>query len=482
MTNCSQFENLTFNNLDSIIDYLKKSNIRMVDLKWCDLFGQWHHITVSSQGFDHSLMKNGIGFDGSSVGFKPVNAGDMVLIPDLATGFIDPFFEEPTVSFLCNIFEADTKKQFSQDPREFVRRAEKYLIDTNIADQSLWGPEYEFFIFDEVQYTNQLNTSGYFIDSMEANWVRNEKSNGYLVPRSSGYHRIPPSDQNFNLRNRISICFENIGYQIKYHHHEAGGPGHGEIEPPMMDIYHATDGTLLVKYLAKNYAFQMGKTISFIPKPFFGEAGNGMHIHQLLLKNGKNIFYDPNGYGQLSETALFYIGGILTHARALCALTNPSTNSYKRLTPGFEAPVNCFFGTGDRSAAIRVPAYATEPSSVRIEYRTPDATCNPYIAISALLLAGLDGIKNKIDPQKNNFGPFKEDIFSHQEKDQQKIKNMPFSLEDALEALEMDNHFLTENGIFSDEFIHFWTVYKRRESRDMMSRPHPYEIERYIDC
>jgi glutamine synthetase len=471
-----------FESFEKAKQYVEKNNIRMIDLKWSDYFGSWHHITVSAQYFTAAMMKDGIGFDGSSVGFKPVNAGDMVLIPDLSTGYLDPFFEDTTMSFLCDIHEADTKQQFSLDPREFVRKAEKYLQETGVADRSLWGPEYEFFIFDEVWYNNRLNSSGYYVNSYEATWEENENSNGYLVPKTGGYHRIPPSDQNNALRNKISIALEDIGYPVKYHHHEAGGPGHGEIEPPMSDITQSTDGAMVIKYLAKNFAHQYGKTLTFMPKPLFGEAGNGMHVHQLLMREGKNIFYDPDGYSQLSPTALYYIGGILSHACALCALTNPSTNSYKRLTPGFEAPVNCFFGKGDRSAAIRVPKYATDPSEVRIEYRTPDATCNPYIAIPAMLLAGLDGIINKIEPGENNFGPFEDDISELPEVERSKILSMPLTLDGSLDALEKDHEFLTKSGVFSEEFIDLWVAMKRKECADVYYRPHPIEIEKYLDC
>lgn len=471
-----------FTNLPQAVDYVKKNDIRMIDLKWCDFTGTWHHISVSAKYFDNQMMRNGIGFDGSSVGFRPVNAGDMVLIPDLETGFLDPFFAEKTLSFFSNIHEADTKVRFSLDPREIVRKAETYLRETGIADQSLWGPEYEFFIFDEVQFNNRLNASSYFLNSYEANWEENLDGNGYLVPHSSGYHRILPLDQNNQLRTQISLKLEDLGYAVKYHHHEAGGPGHGEIEPPMVDIIQATDGTLMVKYLAKNYAFLNNKTLTFMPKPLHGEAGNGMHVHQLLMKGNQNVFYDPQGYNLLSETAFYYVGGILKHSSALCALTNPSTNSYKRLTPGFEAPVNCFFGKGDRSAAIRIPKYAVDPEDVRIEYRTPDATANPYIAIPAMLLAGIDGIQNKIDPTEHGFGPFEEDIFEWSEERRRTIGRMPFSLDQAVDALEKDHGFLVDSGVFTQEFIDYWIGAKRKDHLDIHSRPHPYEIEKYLDC
>ncbi|MEA4811714.1 MAG: type I glutamate--ammonia ligase [Anaerolineaceae bacterium] len=471
-----------FQDFDAAKKYVQENEIRMIDLKWCDLFGRWHHISVSAEYFTPQMMRDGIGFDGSAVGFKPVNAGDMVLIPDISTAFLDPFFKRPTLSFLADIYEADTKERFDFDPRQIVAKAEAYLKQTGIADQSVWGPEYEFFILDEASYENRLNSSGYTLTSYEADWVENATTNGYLVPNHHGYHRIAPSDQNQDLRNEISLMMEDYGYKVKYHHHEAGGPGHGEIEPPLQDIYKSTDGSLMVKYLAKNMAFQQGKTITFMPKPFFGAAGTGLHFHQLLMKGKKNIFYDATGYANLSENALYYVGGILDHAAALCAITNPSTNSYKRLAPGFEAPTSCFFGKGDRNAAIRAPKYATDPGEARIEYRTPDATCNPYLAIPAMLLAGLDGIARKVDPRSKGYGPFDDDVLGWPEYKQKKIKKVPFSLAEALTALEKDHAFLTGSGVFSNDFIKFWVKTLRKESNDILTRPIPIEIERYLDC
>jgi glutamine synthetase len=471
-----------FQDFDAAKKYLQENEIRMIDLKWCDLFGRWHHISVSAEYFTPQMMHDGIGFDGSAVGFKPVNAGDMVLIPDLSTAFVDPFFKRPTLSFLSDIYEADTKERFNFDPRQIVANAEAYLKKTGVADKSVWGPEYEFFILDEVRYENRLNASGYTLTSYESDWVENVTTNGYLVPNHQGYHRIAPSDQNQDLRNEISLMMENYGYKVKYHHHEAGGPGHGEIEPPLQDIFKSTDGSLMVKYLAKNMAFQNGKTLTFMPKPFYGAAGNGLHFHQLLMKGDKNVFYDAKGYANLSETALHYVGGILDHAAALCALTNPSTNSFKRLAPGFEAPTSCFFGKGDRNAAIRAPKYATDPSEARIEYRTPDSTCNPYLAIPAMLLAGLDGIARKVDPRAAGYGPFDDDVMAWPESEQKRIKKVPFSLNEALDALEDDSDFLTASGVFSKDFISFWVKALRKESNDILTRPIPIEIERYLDC
>ena len=461
--------------------FIEQNAIRMVDLKWCDLYGQWRHVTISAQHFTPEMMRDGVGFDGSSVGLKPVNSGDLVLIPDLTTGFVDPFFDIPTLSFISDIYEADTKQHFIHDPREFIRRAEAHMRETGIADRSLWGPEYEFFVFDEVLFTNRVNSCSYYFNAAEGTWEENQDMNGYLLPRGQGYHRGGPSDQNSNLRTLICTRMEDLGCEVKYHHHEGGGPGHAEIEPPLQDIFKSSDGTLLAKYIAKATAFEMGKTITFMPKPLYGEAGSGMHFHQLLYKDGRNLFYDAAGYNNLSETCLFYIGGLLTHAPALTALTNPSTNSFKRLAPGFEAPTSCFFGTGDRTAAIRQPKYVTDPAEVRIEYRTPDGTCNPYVAMPAMLLAGLDGIQKRIDPREHFFGPF-EDMKSWTEEQWSRIKRIPGSLETACAELEADHDFLLAGDVFSEEFVRHWVKIKRKEARAFNTRPHPYEVELYLDC
>lgn len=471
-----------FQNFGDAVKYVQENDIRMVDLKWCDLFGRWHHISVSAESFTPLMMREGIGFDGSSVGIRPVNSGDMVLIPDLATAFMDPFFNRPTLSFLADIYEADSRARFDSDPRQIVAKAEAFLKSTGIADRSIWGPEYEFYILDEVNFYNRLNASGYSLISYESDWMENDTTNGYLVSNHHGYHQIAPADQNQDLRNEISLMMEDFGYKVKYHHHEAGGPGHGEIEPPLQGIFKSTDASLMVKYIAKNLAFREGKTITFMPKPFFGAAGSGLHFHQFLMKGDVNVFYDPKGYANLSETALYYVGGILDHAAALCAFTNPSTNSYKRLAPGFEAPTSCFFGKGDRNAAVRAPKYATDPSDVRVEYRTPDGTCNPYLTIPAMLLAGLDGIARKVDPRAAGYGPFDDDVMAWSEADQKRIKKVPFSLNEALDALEKDHDFLTDSGVFTSDFIRFWVKALRKESTDILTRPIPIEIERYLDC
>ena len=465
----------------SIKKYLEENDIRLIDFRWCDLWGHWRHVTISARFFTEEMMQHGIGFDGSSIGLKEVTSSDLILIPDLETGFLDPFYEEPTYSFIANIHEADTKAPFEADPREFVRKAEKHLIETGIADESMWGPEYEFFIFDEASFDNRMHSSSFYFNSYESNWEPDESMSGYHIGSHKGYHRINPSDRAQSLRNQVCLMLEEMGYGVKYHHHE-GGSGQHEIEPPMQDIYKSTDGTLVAKYLLKNIAYEMGQTITFMPKPLGGEMGSGMHFHQFLRKKGKNLFYDAKSPTLLSELAMQYISGILYHAPALTALTNPSTNSFKRLAPGFEAPTSCFFGRGDRTAAVRQPKYVTDPNEVRIEYRTPDGTCNPYLAIPAMLLAGIDGIQKKMDAKKLNFGPFESEMKNWSEEEWKKIKKIPSSLEGACDALMEDHSFLTESGVFSEAFIKGFCDVKRKEANSLASRPHPYEVELYLDC
>ncbi len=461
--------------------FIAQNQILMVDLKFSDLWGRWHHVTIPVQEFSERLMEDGVGFDGSSVGFKSVHSGDMILVPDLATGFIDPFWDRPTLSFICNTYEADTKARFLGDPREVLRHAHRYMTGTGIADQSLWGPEFEFYVFNQVSMANGVNIASYEVDSIEANWNSAEAGHGHYIPLHGGYHAIPPNDQLYNLRAEMSLLLQQAGLEIKYHHHEVGGPGQCEIETPLMSIAKAADAVMMIKYFTKMAAKAHGQTVTYLPKPLYGEAGNGMHFHQQLLKAGQNAFYDSDGPGLLSQTALHYIGGLLTHAPAVLAFTNPSTNSYRRLVPGFEAPVRAFFSSGNRSAAIRLPKYATQPDKVRFEFRPPDATCNPYLAIAAMLLAGLDGIQKQIDPTAAGFGPIDEDIFSWTPEKRKGIKSLPTSLPEALDALENDHTFLQVDGIFPDSLLEQWIKAKADEASAVRARPHPYEIQMYFD-
>lgn len=470
-----------FKSFAEAAEFVRGNQIRMVDLKFSDLWGRWHHVTISASEFTPGLMEAGVGFDGSSVGFKSVKAGDMVLIPDLSTGFVDPFWDLPTLAFICNVHEADTKQLFFRDPREIARRSEQYLIDSGIADESIWGPELEFYIFSEVEYRNDINSARYSVDSIEGNWNCADGNHGHYNPIHGGYHAHPPRDQFFNLRSDMVDVLENVGVPVKYHHHEVGGPGQCEIETPLMGMLQAADASMMIKYVTKMVAFESGQSATFLPKPLFGEAGSGMHFHQMLKKGGVNIFYDAQGPNLLSRIALHYIGGLLTHAPAVLGFTNPSTNSYRRLVPGFEAPVNCFFSSGNRSAAIRVPKYATKPDKVRFEFRPPDATCNPYLAEAAMLMAGIDGIKREIDPTAAGFGPIDDDIFAWTTEKRASILGLPTTLDEALNALESDNDFLLEGGVFDTEIVRDWVKAKRDEDLQVRSRPHPYEIQLYYD-
>jgi glutamine synthetase len=470
-----------FQDFASAAAFVQENQIQMVDLKFSDLWGRWHHVTIPRSEFNTELMSAGVGFDGSSVGLKSVKSGDMILVPDLSTGFVDPFWEVPTLSFICNTLEADTKTLFGRDPRQIARRAEAYMVESGIADQSRWGPEFEFYIFDRIHFENGINMASYRVDSAEANWNSAEGGHGHYIPLHGGYHAIPPKDQLYGLRTRMVTLLEAAGVPVKYHHHEVGGPGQSEIETPLMALLEAADASMLIKYITKMAAHQAGQTVTFLPKPLYGEAGNGMHFHQQLFKDGQNVFYDEQHPLLLSQNALYYIGGLLTHAPALLGFTNPSTNSYRRLVPGFEAPVNCFFSSGNRSAAIRVPKYATQPDKVRFEFRPPDATCNPYLAMSAMLMAGLDGIQRQIDPTEAGFGPFQEDIFSWSPERRSQIKNLPTSLGEAVQALEQDHAFLLAGDVFDEEMITDWIRTKLHEDREVRTRPHPYEVELYFD-
>ncbi len=470
-----------FKSFDAAAAYVRDNGIRMVDLKFSDLWGRWHHVTISASEFTPKLMSSGVGFDGSSVGLRSVKSGDMVLVPDLSTGVRDPFWEVPTLSFICSTMEADTKAPFFRDPRVIAQRAEAYMRNTGIADESRWGPEFEFYVFDDVAYQNSVNVASYRVDSAEADWHSPEGGHGHYVPLHGGYHAIPPKDQLYNLRTRIVSVLEEMHIPVKYHHHEVGGPGQCEIETPLMGLLPAADATQTIKYVSRMVARQSGQTVTFMPKPLYGEAGSGMHFHQHLFLKGVNQFYDPNGYSLLSKTALYYIGGMLLHAPALMAFTNPSTNSYRRLVPGYEAPVNCFFSTGNRSAAIRIPKYATQPEAVRFEFRPPDATCNPYLAMAAMLMAGLDGVRRQIDPTEHGFGPIEENIFTWPPERRAAIKALPTSLGEACLALQADHAFLLEGNVFEEEMIHDWINAKLAEHYAVLERPHPYEVQLYFD-
>ncbi len=470
-----------FHSIEEATAFIHERDIAMVDLKFSDLWGRWHHVTVPANQFNARLMEHGVGFDGSSVGFKTVSAGDMVMTPDLSTGFIDPFWELPTLSFICATLEADTRNIFPYDPRNIAQRAELYLRETGIADKSLWGPEFEFYVFDGVAYENRMNAAAYRVDSVEADWNSQEMGSGYTIPRHGGYHAIPPQDHLYNLRSKITVHLEQMGVEVKYHHHEVGGPGQCEIETPLFPLMRAADAVFIIKYVTRMTAFELDMTATFMPKPLYGEAGSGMHFHQHVWRGDENLFYDPEGYGAFSDLGRYYIGGLLKHGGAVMAFTNPSTNSYRRLIPGYEAPISAIYSLANRSAAIRIPKYANQPHSARMEFRPPDATANPYLAMAAQLLAGIDGVRNQIDPTAMGFGPLDEDIFSWPAHKRAQIKALPTSLEEAMAALEADHDFLLAGDVFNMDLIERWIERKRQEDRQVRDRPHPYEIELYYD-
>jgi len=468
-----------FSSLTKLKAEVKKNDIRLIDLKFTDFLGKWHHLTVPVSSLDRKLFTEGLGFDGSNfAGMKTVELGDLSLVPDLSTGFIDPFSEIPTISFICDIVDAESKKPFPRDPRYIATKANDYMRKTGIADLSLWGPEFEYYIFDEVQLGMSSMNFGYQIIPCEG-----EGSGGFGLKTKGGYHALPPEDAIAGIRDTTVTLLEAAGIPIKYHHHEVGGHGQVEIEVKFAPMRKMGDIGMTVKYFARMAAFQDGKIATFMPKPLDNEAGNGLHFHQHLFKKGEPLFYSRNGYAGLSKTALHYIAGLLHHAPALLAITNPSTNSYKRLIPGFEAPVNCFFSLGNRSAAIRIPKYASSPEAKRMEFRPPDATCNIYLAMAAQLMAGLDGIKKKMDPTTLGFGPYDVNVFDMDKKQLARIKPLPGTLSQALDALRKDHEFLLEGGVFDKTMIEDWIKLKfDRDVVPMRNRTHPLEVQHYLDC
>jgi glutamine synthetase len=472
--------------IQELLAFAKAEGIQVIDLCYTNLIGQWHHVSLPPNQFNENMFSRGVAFDGSCVpGFAKLESSDMVVVPDPTTAIIDTFWDQKTLSMLCEVCDARTQEPFRGDPRGIARRAEQYLRETGIADQSYWGPEFEFYIFNSIHYRNDVNTAFYQIDSEEADWGPRPDEPGYLgskIPRKGGYHAIPPLDRMYNIRAEMVRVIQECGIDVRYHHHEVGGPGQSEIEMIMGPLLKTADSAQRIKYIVKMVAQRNQKTATFMPKPLFDEAGSGMHFHQRLEKDGKPIFYDKKGYAELSKTALYYIGGILHHGPALLAITNPSTNSFKRLIPGFEAPVNLFFSLANRSAAIRIPKYAVLPQEKRFEFRPPDATCNIYLSMAAQLLAGIDGIKRKIDPTKYGFGPFDINVFGLPPEKRNSIKSLPTSLREALLALENDHDFLTQGGVFPEDFISSWVSYKMEHDYNAVrNRPHPYEMRLYYD-
>jgi len=470
-----------FSQISQAIAFIDEHDIRMVDLRYCDLWGRWRHVTLPAARFTPELAERGVGFDGSSVGFASVSAGDMVLLPDLATGFLDPFGEAATLAFICSAADARHRTAVDLDPRTVAARAEAHLRASGIGDASLWGPEFEFYLFDGVAYENGMNVASYRVESPEGRWRSHQLGSGYSIPLHGGYQAIPPHDNLNDARTRITLHLQAMGVEVKYHHHEVGGPGQCEIETPMLPLLRAGDATMIVKYVARMAASRLGMTATFMPKPLFGEAGSGMHFHVQLMRDGVNLCWDEHGYGHSSALARSCIAGLLQHGGAVMAFTSPSTNSYRRLVPGFEAPVTAIFSVGNRSAAVRIPGYANRPETARFEFRPPDATANPYLALAAMLMAAIDGVHRDLDPTALGFGPVDEDVFAWPAERRATIKALPTSLDEAVDALEVDHEFLLAGGVFTEELIARWIARKRLESSEVRNRPHPYEVELYYD-
>lgn len=471
----------TKSNVEKVLDFVKSNKIKFIDFKFMDFPGQWQHFTVPSTHFDADSFVNGYGFDGSSIrGWKAINESDMLIIPDPSTMFVDEFIEAPTVSMICDVYEPATKEKYSRCPRHIAQKAEAYIKSTNIADTVFFGPEAEFFVFDDVRFDSKPNSSFYFVDSVEGRWNTgaDEGPNlGYKPRYKEGYFPVPPTDSLNDLRNEMVLNLMNAGLDVEAQHHEVASGGQCEIDLRFQPLVTAADQLLMFKYIIKNTAKRNNKTVTYMPKPIQGDNGSGMHVHTSLWKKGKPLFAGT-GYAGLSEMGLYFIGGILKHAPSLLAFTNPTTNSYKRLVPGFEAPVRLAYSQRNRSAAVRIPMYSTSPKSKRIEFRCPDPTANPYLAFSAILMAGIDGIMNRIDPGD----PLDKDIYDMEPEELMNVPSTPGSLEGALQALAEDHEYLLKGDVFTEDVINTWIKYKmEKEVKPMALQPHPYEFSLYYD-
>ncbi|MBQ3150932.1 MAG: type I glutamate--ammonia ligase [Clostridia bacterium] len=469
--------------IQSIMDMIRENDIKMVDFKMVDINGQFRHVTIPAKDFSEETMKNGVGFDASNYGYAVVEKSDMVFIPDPSTATIDPFCDIPTLSMTGNamIIDNPENRPLAQYPRNIVLAAEKYMKDSGIADTMLILPEFEFYLFDQIGWEVAPNSIGVSLDAVQAHWNTAVEGMGRVIPKQKAYHIAKPYDVSYECRSEMCLLMEEAGIKINYHHPEVGASGQFEIEPQLGQMSKMADATMMIKYIIHNTALKYGKSATFMPKPVAGEAGSGMHVHMLLLKDGEPVFSDDNGYSHLSETAHYFMGGLLKHIASLCALTNPSTNSFKRLVPGFEAPVTVGYATSNRSAVIRIPAYAKSPDKRRFELRNPDATCNPYFCYAAILMAGLDGIKNKIDPHKNGWGPYDFNLYKLSDEEKAKLTGLPTSLEEALDALEADHDYLTEGGVFPEILLKNFIASKREECRQLAAIPHPAEFDKYYN-
>jgi glutamine synthetase len=465
-----------------VIKLAKERGAKIVDLRFIDLPGLWQHFSIPVRELTEELFADGIGFDGSSIrGFQQIHESDMLLIPDPASAAMDPFLTVPTLVVICNVMDPVTRQLYTRDPRYIAQKAEAYLKSTAIADTSYFGPELEFFFFDDIRFDQSYQHGYYFIDSEAGFWNsgRDEKPNlGYKPRYKQGYFPVPPMDKFQDIRSEMVLALESVGVQVEVHHHEVATGGQTEVDMRYGTLTKMADSVLWYKYCAKNTARKHNKTATFMPKPLFQDNGSGMHVHQSLWKGGKNIFWQLGGYGDISSAALHYIGGLLKHAPALCGLIAPTTNSYRRLVPGYEAPINLVYSQRNRSACARIPVYSKSEGAKRIEFRTPDPSCNPYLAFSAMLMAGLDGIQKKIDPGK----PIDKDLYELEPEEAKGIKTLPGSLEEVLDALEADHEFLLKGDVFTRDAIETWIEYKRKNEVDPIRlRPHPWEFALYFD-
>jgi glutamine synthetase len=467
---------------DDVLQLISDEDIEIVDVRFCDLPGLMQHFSMPANQLTADVFDEGVGFDGSSIrGFQEIQESDMLLVPDPNTAVVDPFTQHKTLDLNCFVNDPVTGESYSRDPRYVARKAEDYLTSTGLADTCYMGPEAEFFVFDDVRFDQNEHEGYYFIESVEAAWNTGREENpnlGYKARYKEGYFPVPPMDHFQDLRSEMILVLERLGVEIEIHHHEVGTAGQAEIDMRFDSLLRMADKLMLYKYVVKNVARQAGKTATFMPKPVFQDNGSGMHTHQSLWKGGEPLFYSEAGYAGLSDMGRWYIGGLLTHAPAILAFSNPTTNSYKRLVPGYEAPVNLVYSQRNRSAAVRIPLYSQSPKAKRLEFRCPDPSCNPYLAFSAMLMAGLDGIQNRIEPPD----PVDKDLYDLPPEELSKVPQVPGSLDAVLEALEEDQAFLKAGGVFTDDLIETWVTYKRENEVDALRlRPHPWEFALYYD-
>ena len=459
----------------------EENGAEMVDFKFCDLPGTWQHFSTPMSELDEDVFESGLGFDGSSIrGWQTINQSDMLVVPDAATAVMEPFTAVPTLSLLCDIRDPITGEGYSRDPRYVAKKAVNFLKSTGIGDSCLFGPEPEFFIFDSVRFEQSQNAGFYEVDSVEGVWNTGEDGGqnlGHKPRYKEGYFPVPPTDSLQDIRTEMVQVMEKVGLRVEKHHHEVATSGQAEIDLYRLPLVEMADALMWYKYICKNVARRNGRTVTFMPKPVYLDNGSGMHTHQSIW-NGDNPTFAGDGYGGMSDVALHYIAGVLDHAPAICSLSNPTTNSYRRLVPGFEAPVNLAYSSRNRSAAVRIPMYSPSPKAKRIEVRFPDATCNGYFTFAAMLMAGLDGVERKLDPGS----PLDKDIYSLSAAELAEVPNVPASLEDSLEALRNDHQFLLRGDVFTQDVIDTWIEYKyEREINEVRLRPHPHEFELYYD-